>query len=199
MSITMGTTLASLVTNKRRVSALKSLGIVTVGDALTYYPFRVTEPVPLRAIREAAPGQQMAFAAVIRDMRVVPMNARRGYRLEATVDDADFARSRRVPGSTARLTFFSYRKSYVDGSACDCAPARLWWSPVCPANTWVSCSSPIPKSSLSRPCRPEQERGLRVTLGARHPAMVRLREVPIRMPVRSPRIRRPRLPLPGPR
>ena len=114
MSITMGTTLASLVTNKRRVSALKSLGIVTVGDALTYYPFRVTEPVPLRAIREAAPGQQMAFAAVIRDMRVVPMNARRGYRLEATADDADFARSRRVPGSTARLTFFSYRKSYVD-------------------------------------------------------------------------------------
>ena len=110
----MGTTLASLVTNKRRVSALKSLGIVTVGDALTYYPFRVTEPVPLRAIREAAPGQQMAFAAVIRDMRVVPMNARRGYRLEATVDDADFARSRRAPGSTARLTFFSYRKSYVD-------------------------------------------------------------------------------------
>lgn len=114
MSITMDTTLASLVTNKRRVSALKSLGIVTVGDALTYYPFRVTEPVPLRAIREAVPGQQMAFAAVIRDMRVVPMNARRGYRLEATVDDADFARSRRVPGSTARLTFFSYRKSYVD-------------------------------------------------------------------------------------
>ena len=110
----MDTTLASLVTNKRRVSALKSLGIVTVGDALTYYPFRVTEPVPLRAIREAVPGQQMAFAAVIRDMRVVPMNARRGYRLEATVDDADFARSRRVPGSTARLTFFSYRKSYVD-------------------------------------------------------------------------------------
>lgn len=110
----MDTTLASLVTNKRRVSALKSLGIVTVGDALTYYPFRVTEPVPLRAIREAAPGQQMAFAAVIRDMRVVPMNARRGYRLEATVDDADFAQSRRVPGSTARLTFFSYRKSYVD-------------------------------------------------------------------------------------
>lgn len=31
---------------------------------------------------------------------------------------------------------------------------------------------------------------MRVTLGARHPAMVRLREVPIRMPVRSPRIRR---------
>ena len=51
MSITMGTTLASLVTNKRRVSALKSLGIVTVGDALTYYPFRVTEPRPHPASR----------------------------------------------------------------------------------------------------------------------------------------------------
>ena len=62
MSITMGTTLASLVTNKRRVSALKSLGIVTVGDALTYYPFRVTEPVPLRAIREAAPGHDTRYA-----------------------------------------------------------------------------------------------------------------------------------------
>ena len=144
MSITMGTTLASLVTNKRRVSALKSLGIVTVGDALTYYPFRVTEPVPLRAIREAAPGQQMAFAAVIRDMRVVPMNARRGYRLEATVDDADFARSRRVPAVRPGSRSSRIVNRMWIGSACDCAPARLWWSPVCPANTWVSCSSPIP-------------------------------------------------------
>ena len=53
MSITMDTALASLVPNKRRVSALKSLGVTTVGEALTYYPFRVTEPVPLRTIREA--------------------------------------------------------------------------------------------------------------------------------------------------
>ena len=106
MSITMGT--HSRFAGHQQASRVRAqiAGIVTVGDALTYYPFRVTEPVPLRAIREAAPGQQMAFAAVIRDMRVVPMNARRGYRLEATVDDADFARSRRVPGSTARLTFF---------------------------------------------------------------------------------------------
>ena len=114
MSITMDTALASLVPNKRRVSALKSLGVTTVGEALTYYPFRVTEPVPLRTIREAVPGQTMAFAATIRDMRVIPMNARRGYRLEATVDDAAFARSRNMAGGLARLTFFSYRKSYVD-------------------------------------------------------------------------------------
>lgn len=114
MSITMDTALASLVPSKRRVSALKSLGVTTVGEALTYYPFRVTEPVPLRTIREAVPGQTMAFAATIRDMRVIPMNARRGYRLEATVDDAAFARSRNMAGGLARLTFFSYRKSYVD-------------------------------------------------------------------------------------
>ena len=42
MSITMDTALASLVPNKRRVSALKSLGVTTVGEALTYYPFHVT-------------------------------------------------------------------------------------------------------------------------------------------------------------
>ncbi len=114
MSITMDTALASLVPNKRRVSALKSLGVTTVGEALTYYPFRVTEPVPLRTIREAVIGQTMAFAAAIRDMRAIPMNARRGYRLEATVDDAAFARSRNMAGGLARLTFFSYRKSYVD-------------------------------------------------------------------------------------
>ena len=114
MSITMDAALASLVPNKRRVSALKSLDVTTVGEALTYYPFRVTEPVPLRTIREAVPGQTMAFAATIRDMRVIPMYARRGYRLEATVDDAAFARSRNMAGGLARLTFFSYRKSYVD-------------------------------------------------------------------------------------
>ncbi len=155
--------------------------------------------MPLRAIRNAAPGQQMAFAAVIRDMRVVPMNARRGYRLEATVDDADFARSRRVPGSTARLTFFSYRKSYVDWVSMRLRAGTPVVVSGMPSEYMGQLQFRTPKSSLSRPGRPEQERGLRVTLGVRHPAMVRLREVPIRMPVCSPRIRRPRLPLPGPR
>lgn len=102
------------MTNKRRVGALKSLGIVSVGDALTYYPFRVTDPVPLRALREAKIGEKMAFAGEVRNLRVVPMNARRGYRLEALVDDEDFARSRDVAGSQTRLVFFSYKKQYVD-------------------------------------------------------------------------------------
>ena len=198
MSITMDTTLASLVTNKRRVSALKSLGIVTVGDALTYYyPSRVTELVPLRAIREAAPRPADAFAAVIRDMRVVPMNARRGYRLEATVDDADFARVAYPAHGPAIRSFGIVNRMWI-GSVCDCAPARPWWSPVCPANTWVSCSSLHPETTVAS-VPAGAGAGLEGYAGARHPAMVRLREVPIRMPVCSPRIRRPRLPLPGPR
>lgn len=111
MSITLSTALASLITNKRRVSALKSLGITTVGEALTYYPFRVTDPVRLQTIREAQIGQQMAFMATVRDVRVVPG---RTFRVVATVDDADFARTRNMPGGTAQLTFFGGRKNYID-------------------------------------------------------------------------------------
>ena len=114
MSISLNTMVSTLLSNKRRVSALKSLGVMTVGDALTYYPFRVVDPVPLKTVREAIVGRPMAFAATVRELRVTPMNARRGYRLEAVVDDADFAHARSLPGASARLTFFSYRKSYVD-------------------------------------------------------------------------------------
>lgn len=122
MSITMDTALASLVTNKRRVSALKSLGVTTVGEALTYYPFRVTEPVPLRTIREAVIGQQMAFVARMRDVRVVQG---RVSRVIATVDDTDYASARHMPGGIAQLTFFGGRKNYVDWVA-----RRLKASPI---------------------------------------------------------------------
>lgn len=117
MSISLDTPLGSLLSNKRRVSTLKSFGIVSVNDALTYYPFRVADPVPPRAIREARPGESMAFAATVRQCRIMAMNARRGYRLEAVVDDSDFAATRNMPGSVARLVFFSGRKGYVDWMA----------------------------------------------------------------------------------
>lgn len=117
MSISLDTPLGSLLSNKRRVSTLKSFGIVSVNDALTYYPFRVADPVPPRAIREARPGESMAFAATVRQCRIMAMNARRGYRLEAVVDDSDFAATRSMPGSVARLVFFSGRKGYVDWMA----------------------------------------------------------------------------------
>ena len=117
MGITMDTSVSSLLTNTRRVGALKALGIATVGDALTYYPFRVSPPVPARALREARTGEAMAFAAVVRDSRVIPMNGRRGFRLVATVDDTAFAASRRIRGSSAELVFFSGRKSFIDWTA----------------------------------------------------------------------------------
>ncbi|WEV63827.1 ATP-dependent DNA helicase RecG [Bifidobacterium sp. ESL0732] len=113
-TVTLTTPISALIANKRRVSALKGLGMVSVGDALTYYPFRVTEPVPLRAIREAKVGMPMAFAAVVRFARVIPMGGRRGYRLEAVVDDGAFAASRQVPGANCRLVFFSHKKQYMD-------------------------------------------------------------------------------------
>lgn len=114
MSVTLGTPVSSVMTNKRRVGALKSLGVLTVGDALTYYPFRVTDPVPLRSIREARIGEPMAFAAEVRAVRVSSSGARGNGRLEVVVDDSAFAASRRQPGAIARLVFFSHKKQYLD-------------------------------------------------------------------------------------
>lgn len=114
MSVTVGTPIASVMTNKRRVGALKSLGVLTVGDALTYYPFRVTDPVPLRSIREARIGEPMAFAAEVRAVRVSSSGARGNGRLEVVVDDSAFAASRRQPGAMARLVFFSHKKQYLE-------------------------------------------------------------------------------------
>ena len=113
MSTTLETPISSIESNRRRVGALKSLGVVSVGDALAYYPFRVTDPVPAHALHEAKIGEKMAFAVHVLETRVFPM-ARRGFRLIATVTDDDFAARRNTPKSLASLVFFSYRKSYVD-------------------------------------------------------------------------------------
>ena len=113
MNTTLETPISSIESNRRRVGALKSLGVVSVGDVLTYYPFRVTDPVPAHALHEVKIGEKMAFAAHVLETRVFPM-ARRGFRLIATVTDDDFAARRNTPKSLASLVFFSYRKSYVD-------------------------------------------------------------------------------------
>lgn len=70
MSTTLETPISSIESNRRRVGALKSLGVVSVGDALTYYPFRVTDPVPARSLHEAKIGEKMAFAAHVLETRV---------------------------------------------------------------------------------------------------------------------------------
>ena len=103
-SVTLNTPISSLVGNKRRVSALKSLGVVTVKDALTYYPFRVTNPLKPAHLSQILPGQEVAFCAVIQSINLVQMAARRGYRLDVNVAQ-DAAR--------AQIVYFSKNRQYT--------------------------------------------------------------------------------------
>lgn len=107
--VTVETPLSQIITNKRRLSALKALGVVSVADALTYYPFRVTDPMPVRPLRQAHFGEKMACAVTVSNVYVNPPHARSGYRLEVQVRD--------TAGTNASLIFFSHRKSYIDWMA----------------------------------------------------------------------------------
>lgn len=102
--ITLDTAISSIVSNKRRVSSLKSLGVITVKDALTYYPFRVTNPLKRAHLSQILPGQEVAFSAIIQSINIVQMAARRGYRLEVNVaQDA----------AQAQIVYFSKNRQYV--------------------------------------------------------------------------------------
>lgn len=109
--VTMDASLSLLVANRRRVSALASLGVSTVRDALTYYPFRVTDPLPVRMLSQAVPGEPMAAMAVVVDSRVQPMSGRHGWRLEVRVADAGLDGGRGGPEAT--LVFFSGKRPYI--------------------------------------------------------------------------------------
>lgn len=102
--ITLNTAISSIVSNKRRASALKSLGVITVKDALTYYPFRVTNPLKRAHLSQILPGQEVAFSATIQSINIVQMAVRRGYRLEVNVaQDA----------AQAQIVYFSKNRQYV--------------------------------------------------------------------------------------
>ncbi|MFU0544133.1 ATP-dependent DNA helicase RecG [Gardnerella vaginalis] len=102
--ITLNTAISSIISNKRRASALKSLGVITVKDALTYYPFRVTNPLKSTHLSQIIPGQEVAFSATIQSINIVQMTARRGYRLEVNVaQDA----------AQAQIVYFSKNRQYV--------------------------------------------------------------------------------------
>ena len=102
--ITLNTAISSIISNKRRASALKSLGVITVKDALTYYPFRVTNPLKRAHLSQILPGQEVAFSATIQSINIVQMAARRGYRLEVNVaQDA----------AQAQIVYFSKNRQYV--------------------------------------------------------------------------------------
>lgn len=142
-SVTLTTLLASFVGNKRRVSALKALGVVSVYDALTYYPFRVTQPVPVVPFARLQANMSATFAARVCRVQTISMSARRGYRLEVLLSgdplpsefdqsynachvlgscESDLLRSVDSGTSAAfyavvssvTLVYFSRRKSYVD-------------------------------------------------------------------------------------
>ena len=89
--------------NKRKATMLKHFGMRTVADALTYYPFRVTKPLPLASLRDAASGQAVAVHARVLSSRAVPFAARRGTRVIAVVKDDT---------ATAELVFFSRNQGY---------------------------------------------------------------------------------------
>ncbi|MCI1902170.1 MAG: ATP-dependent DNA helicase RecG [Bifidobacteriaceae bacterium] len=99
------------MSNSRRASSLKRFGILTVEDALTYYPFRVTDPVPRGGLRQAKVGESIAFRARIAQSRAIPLRARSGSRLEVTVEDSEFTES--GPSGVAQLVFFSHKRNYV--------------------------------------------------------------------------------------
>lgn len=102
--ITLNTAISSIISNKRRASALKSLGVITVKDALTYYPFRVANPLKSTHLSQIIPGQEVAFSATIQSINIVQMAARRGYRLEVNVaQDA----------AQAQIVYFSKNRQYV--------------------------------------------------------------------------------------
>ncbi|MCX8647710.1 ATP-dependent DNA helicase RecG [Bifidobacterium sp. B4107] len=107
-------TVASLVANRRRVSALKALGVVTVRDALTYYPFRITDPMQVTTIAGIRLGEPCAFAARVDQVRLVPLSGHRGFRLDVMVDDAAFVNSQGGTPLAVRLVFFSHKKPYMD-------------------------------------------------------------------------------------
>lgn len=125
MDVTLQTTMASIMTNKRRAGALKSLGVETVGDALLYFPFRVTPAVDVTPVSGIVAGQKAAFPAIIEHVAVYPM-ARGGSRVVVSVIDDESAwgrlqsESQQVPlfgavrPARASLVFFSYKKHYVD-------------------------------------------------------------------------------------
>ena len=103
MRLSLAMPLETALGNKRKATMLKHFGMRTVADALTYYPFRVTDPLPLTSLRDAASGQAVAVHARVLSSRAVPFAARRGTRVIAVVEDDT---------ATAELVFFSRNQGY---------------------------------------------------------------------------------------
>ena len=111
MALTMDTLLGEAIGNTRRAGLLKRFGIHTVADALTYFPFRVTPPVPRGTLRQAKEKESIAVRARVIDGRDLPFHGRRGSRLVFRVSDAGLDGA--TGGSTAELVFFTAKQNYT--------------------------------------------------------------------------------------
>ena len=131
MKVTLQTAMSSIMTNKRRAGALKSLGVETLEDALLYFPFRVTPAVEVKPISEIHAGQKAAFPAFIERVAVFPMSRGGSRVVVSVIDDAQTWERGTAAASNpalplegfagmairpahASLVFFSYKKHYVD-------------------------------------------------------------------------------------
>ena len=131
VKVTLQTAMSSIMTNKRRAGALKSLGVETLEDALLYFPFRVTPAVEVKPISEIHAGQKAAFPAFIERVAVFPMSRGGSRVVVSVIDDAQTWERGTAAASNpalplegfagmairpahASLVFFSYKKHYVD-------------------------------------------------------------------------------------
>lgn len=131
MKVTLQTAMSSIMTNKRRAGALKSLGVETLEDALLYFPFRVTPAVEVKPISGIHAGQKAAFPAFIERVSVFPMSRGGSRVVVSVVDDAQTWERGAAAASNpalplegfagmairpahASLVFFSYKKHYAD-------------------------------------------------------------------------------------
>lgn len=107
IALTEKSLLEDILPNKRRAHAFYKLGVRTIGDALTYYPFRVTRPVPRETLKTVKIGNVCAVLVTIDSVQQIQMHSRQGYRLIVLVHDAD------DPRTSASLVFFTRKRNYV--------------------------------------------------------------------------------------
>lgn len=107
--LTWDTPLTSVLTEKRRASSLKKFDLLTVGDALTYYPFRVSPPVEHVSLAHISSlNTPLAFAAKITHIQSIKASYGHASRLIVTVEEIESPSHR-----SAQLIFFSRRQTYI--------------------------------------------------------------------------------------
>lgn len=112
--IDLDTALQSIITQKRRVSALRKLGMITVRDVLTNYPFRVEAPQRLLPLGQMVIGTQAAAYVRVVQCTITPVYGRGGSRLEALVEDMPQTGAGISNLERAQLVYFSRNRGFTE-------------------------------------------------------------------------------------